>query len=86
MQAYVERIVDNSKDQILAKPQQAYLSQIQLASKEDLQILLPATDIFSEEMRVLIQNTNVRQPICQIKVYNTSHQEVASSTLPGCVV
>ena len=71
----------------MARSQQDYLQQIQFAQREDLQILLPALDIFSEEMRVLIQNIgNGRFPTCSIKVYNTQHVEIASSTLTGCVV
>lgn len=58
----------------LAVSTESYDKMVSQNSKEDIQINLPAQDIFSEEMRVVISNSgnnNVFNKQATIKVYNS---------------
>ena len=73
---------------------------MQIITREDIQITLPATDPFSDEMRVIVTNTGAvsnpqlvmpvssfsQGPQAQIKVYSSHNQEIASSFLYGNVI
>jgi hypothetical protein len=58
----------------LAVSTESYDKMVSQNSKEDIQINLPAQDIFSEEMRVVISNSgnnNIFNKQATIKVYNS---------------
>ena len=46
-----------AKDQIIIRSLDEINKQMQVITREDIQITLPATDPFSDEMRVIVTNT-----------------------------
>ena len=94
-----QAVVD-AKEQVMVRSVDEMNKQLQIITREDIQITLSATDPFSEEMRVFVANTGAvsnpqlimpvssfsQGPQANIKVYNCQNQEIASSFLYGNVV
>lgn len=58
----------------------------QLLATQDLEIIMPAPDIFSDELRIVVTNQGGASPnqylhSCQIKVYSSNNQEISSTSL-----
>ena len=68
-------------------PLDYYEKVISQNAREDIQINLPAVDIFAEEMRVVIGNSNYSNVFSEqstIKVYNSQmSQELSSNVMQG---
>ena len=75
--------------------------QIQMVTREDIQITLSSVDCFSEEINVFVYNTGAishnptlvmpvasftQGPQASIKILNSSNHEIASSLLYGNVI
>ena len=59
---YLDRIFDSSKE-VMAIPFETHQQQLGLVIKEDLSFSLVAPDIFCEEMRVIVMNTDNTQNV-----------------------
>ena len=61
-----------------------------LLSRQDFEIILPAVDLFSEELRVLVSNScsERQQRHVSIKVYNQNNYEIGTMSLPdqNCII
>ena len=70
----MQQLATDSTQVCLAVPLEYYEKVISSNAREDIQINLPAVDIFSEEMRVVINNSNYSNVFAEqttIKVYNS---------------
>ena len=59
----LERILELSKDVVTVMAVEDYARLTAVAGKEEIQLHLPARDIFSEEIRVLIHNSTFNHNI-----------------------